>query len=191
MLNNLKGKCKVTPGVGVRVRLIEASGLGNEPRSVKTIGTAGLAATPVVPYTYKPGDAVTLGEAFSYVGGAKFIEFVVVSDSGDIAATSVGEKGFEAYENMYKGMIKGVGTAQREWAESITDACGGVVAMIENRDGDWDKMGSRTSPVTVSFKFQSGQKAGDKSGAEIEIKDASGQIYRMYPNALGMDVLPQ
>jgi hypothetical protein len=190
MIKNLKKKCKVLPGTGVRIRIIEAGDLLKDPRTVKVIGTAGLTATPVVPYVYAPGDGVTLGEAFQYVGSAKFAEFTIVPDSGNIKANSVGAIGFEGYENELMGMIKGVGAPQREWAQDVTNSCSGVIVLVQNREGDWDKLGSKISPVTVAFKFDGGKKAGDTAGAEITIKDASGIIYNTYPDALGMEVLP-
>lgn len=183
-IKNLSGVCKVTPGTGVTVLIIAANDLLNEPRTLDITGPIGADATPPVPYTAKAGDKVVLGEAFTYVPGAKFAKFVVVPDSGQVTADSVGDRGFEAYENGFKGMVKGIGAAQREWAESITDSCGGAIVLVQNRKGDWDKLGSKISPVTVKFKFDSGQKAGDKQGVELEVKDTSGLIYRTMPSTL-------
>jgi hypothetical protein len=157
------------------------------------LGAIGEAASPSVPYNPVVGDKVVLGEEFTYKSGAKWAKFTVVPDSGQVMADSVGDRGFEAYENGFKGMVKGVGVAQREWAESITDSCGGAVVLVQNRKGDWEKLGSKISPVTVKFKFDTGFKAGDKQGVELEIKDTSGLIYRTMPAALldvATEILP-
>jgi hypothetical protein len=181
---NLKGACKVQQGTGVECLIIAANDLSNTPKTVFEKDGAETGYTAVV------GDKVKIAEAFTYVQDKAFAKFTLVPDSGNVMSELIGETGFQAFKNGFKGMLKGVGDAQREWLQDLADSCGGAVVLIPRRDGDYNVFGSKNSPVVPKAKLEGGSKAGDKSGIDIEFEDNSGLIYRTYPKALNLTVLP-
>ena len=180
---NLKGVCKVQQGTGVECLIIAANDLGNTPQTIfeKDGASQGYAAVL--------GDKVKIAEPFTYADGKAFAKFTLVPDSGNVTAELIGEAGFQAFKNGFKGMLKGVGDPQREWLQELADSCGGAVVLIPRRDGDYNLFGSKISPVVAKAKLDGGSKAGDKSGIDIEFEDNSGLIYRTYPKALNLTIL--
>lgn len=181
---NLRGVCKVQQGTGVECLIIAANDLNNTPKTVYELREPTDTSTPTL------GDKVKIGEAFTYSQGKGFAKFTIIPDSGNVSSELVGEAGFQAFKNGFKGMIKGIGDPQREWLQELADSCGGAVVLVPRRDGDYNVFGSKISPVVPKVKVDSGNKAGDKSGIDIEFEDNSGIIYRTYPAALPLTVVP-
>ena len=65
-----------------------------------------------------------------------------------------------------------------------------MIAIPERTTGDYNILGSISNPIDIDFKGKGGQKAGDKYGWEVDVKENFGRMYRTYPKALGLNIAP-
>ena len=189
-INHLKKtKPKELAGTGFRILLATVSDIKNRPRTIEQIGGTN--------YTYKLGDGVRIGEAFTYpmstdpvpVPTGGFIEAKIYEDSGEVMTESIGDRAFEAFKNSAKGYIVGMQDPVRDWMQKVNEE--GCVLLIEFRDTkDFAIIGSIDYPIFLKFKGNTGVKAGDKIGTEFTLEDAEGLMFQTYPKTLALNMLP-
>lgn len=190
----VRTKPKELAGTGFEVFLAPVSDITNNPRTIEAIMPI---IAPATTYTYKLGDGVRIGEEFSYkmstdptpvkIGG--FIKSRLYEDSGEVTTETIGERGFEAFKNGSKGYIVGMQDAVRDWVQKVNEE--GCVLLIRMRDSkDFAVIGSIDYPIYLKFKGGSGTKAGDKIGMEYTIEDNEGYMFKTYPQALALNILP-
>lgn len=129
-----------------------------------------------------PGDGITLDGDIVLKPGKKWAVIDIISDTGNIKNTMVGQKGGKNFTNSldYK-LMKTIGAD--EWAQLHANGC--FVGMIASKNGTLRVFGAPDMPAWIESAAGDGGLANDSEAAwTFQIMDNTGGVCPVYQGSL-------
>lgn len=144
--------------------------------------------------TANAGDSITLDGAWTYVpdtGIGYWRELDITTNTGAIETATVGEMGSLSFENTLNFFVNGFGPAEKEFAQKAANCC--LVLAIQDRAdaANWHIIGRYDDPAQIQeITGGTGLATGDRRGLAYSVKDMTGTVPEVYPDANGFNLTP-
>lgn len=178
-LQNLAKNCgnQNTAGTEVKLYYICSCELNGFPQTKADLGGTDI------------GDTVTLGEAFDFslaeIGDGMWKEATILVNTGDVYDTMEGEIGGQGFKSGINFQIPGTDAAQLEFAQTIVNYSGCLVAALKDRMGNRRIIGNSGTPAIVeAAELRTGLTNGEKRGGTYTLSAATGSVAPIYPDDL-------
>lgn len=126
-----------------------------------------------------PGDSLRLEGDIVMKATKKMYRHEIVSSTGMLQSTLVGEQGSQVFDNVFEGRYKKTDAKTLEFVERVKDGCG--ILIIKELTGDYRVIGNMdTNAQVIEAQASSGMKTGDSRGTTIKFKDEIGRPAPFY-----------
>lgn len=183
-LKSLTNACgtRFTPGTRSKLYLIPKGELTAWPQTEAELGGT------------DQGDTKILGEAFAFnaVSGEGFWrEYDILVDTGAVNETLEGEIGGQSIISRVNFFVQGVSAIQKEFADTIVDFAGCLIAMIADKSGNYHVVGNLDDPCFIeTIEGGTGTAPGDRVGYAYTLYSNTGQTSMLYDATLGINTTP-
>lgn len=138
--------------------------------------------------TTAPGDSITLDGNITLDALKAFKKFTIITDTGEVKDTAVGDTGSGSYESMLEGFIQGTDAPQLEWAKDVVNSCNVFIA--RDAKGVMRVLGSKERPAKrETIETGTGKASGDKRGINFVFKSSQGGPAPVYTGTIDLDPL--
>lgn len=134
-------------------------------------------------------------EAFDFTGAPTgkgfWREADILVNTGNISYNLEGELGGQGYKNSVTFFISGSDKEQLHFADQIRETSGFLVVMLADKKGQLRVIGSKEEPARVeTAEGATGLTNGERNGTAYTVSDDIGLTAPIYPNSLGVDLIP-
>jgi hypothetical protein len=136
--------------------------------------------------TTEPGDSVTLDGDIVLGASKKFFRVDVVTDSGEVKDTQVGEIGSAHFESTFDFMVPKTDPKQIEFMKNAAYGC--WVVLVKDKMNNLRVFGDPEIPAkVVSSESTTGKNSGSSRGLTMQLKSTIGEPAPFYTGAIDID----
>lgn len=184
ILKSLKSRCGESnaPGTRAKLRMIPAESLLSTPKTKSQITDD--------PEQDQAGDTMIYDEPFEVKVGEKWLEYDIITNTGQLTGGMEGELGGRAFRNGLAFMIAGIEADKKEFAKCVANGC--FVAMITDREDETHVYGRHDDPAFFeTIDMDSGLQVGDRRATSYLLQTSEGGPPMSYNlNEHGIDLEP-
>lgn len=152
------------------------------------VATSDIDTFPGYLITTDQGDSVKLDGDIVLIALAKFKQINVLTDSGEVKDTMVGNVGSKAFESTFDAMIPKTDPSSGEFFEKNANEC--LIVIVCDKNGFNRVFGNVDVPAKLETAEGAGGKTtGDDNGWTFQLKSTIGRIAPYYDGVIDVDDL--